>query len=303
MDGLMSTIDSEERLEPTPDGKAYAAIGAAIDYLVENYQDQPSLDDLAAAVGLSPFHFQRTFRHWAGISPKRFGQFLTVSHAKRLLDERSSLLDAAYEVGLSGPSRLHDLFVACEAMTPGEYKDGGRDLAIRWGVHDSPFGRLVIGETDKGVCWLSFVVGNDEEAFADELYLNWPGAELVRDDAGTAPSAEKAVIAALRETPPGEPLRLVLRGTNFQVKVWEALLRIPPGTLVSYQDVARAIGRPDALRAVGRAIGHNPISLIIPCHRVIQKSGVIHNYRWGTARKRLILGYEAARREAADAMA
>ena len=303
MDGIMSTIATESPDGEPLDGRSYATIGAAIDYLVENYQDQPSLEELAAAVGMSPFHFQRTFRHWAGISPKRFGQFLTVSHAKRLLDERSSLLDAAYEVGLSGPSRLHDLFVACEAMTPGEYKEGGRDLTIRWGAHDSPFGRMVIGETDKGVCWLSFVVGEDEEAFADELYLNWPGAELVRDDAATALSAEKAVRAALRETPPGEPLRLVLRGTNFQVKVWEALLRIPPGTLVSYQDVARAIGRPDALRAVGRAIGHNPISLIIPCHRVIQKSGVIHNYRWGAARKRLILGYEAARRSGAEAVA
>jgi AraC family transcriptional regulator of adaptative response/methylated-DNA-[protein]-cysteine methyltransferase len=273
----------------------HALVAAAIDHLVAHYQDQPSLDHLAAAVGMSPFHFQRVFKRWAGISPKRFVQFVTLGHAKRLLSEDASVLDTALDVGLSGPSRLHDLFVACEAMTPGEFKACGRDMVIRWGLHDGPVGRALVGLTDRGVCWFSFVVDGDDGAAVDAFTREWVGARLIEDPPATAPVAAQA----FGLTQGGSaPLHLVLRGTNFQIKVWEALLRIPAGAVVSYEHVARAIGQPTATRAVGAAIGRNPISLIIPCHRVIQKSGVIHNYRWGVARKRALLAWEAARREA-----
>ncbi|MBI1206638.1 MAG: methylated-DNA--[protein]-cysteine S-methyltransferase [Azospirillum sp.] len=275
----------------------YATIAAAIEYLAAHYQDQPSLDDVAAIAGLSPFHFQRVFKRWAGISPKRFAQYLTLGHAKRLLSEHHAVLDTALDVGLSGPSRLHDLFIACEAMTPGEYKACGEGLTIRWGFHDSPFGRALIASTERGVCWFSFVVAGDEvrafQAFAEE----WSLARLVEDPSATAAAAARA-FEPLDE--PARPLHLLLRGTNFQIKVWEALLRIPLGQVVSYQDIAAAIGQPQAVRAVGHAIGRNPISLIIPCHRVILKSGVVHNYRWEPSRKRALLAWETACRETAN---
>lgn len=269
----------------------YPTIARAIDHLVRHYQDQPSLETLAAAAQLSPFHFQRIFARWVGVSPKRFAQYLTVGHAKRLLAAQTSVLDAALETGLSGPSRLHDLFVACEAMTPGAYKTGGRALTIRWGRHDSPFGRVLLGATARGVCWLSFVVGDDAAALA-AFRAEWPDAHLVEDPASTGPLAARAFAAGPHD---GAPLRLLLRGTNFQIKVWEALLRIPAGAVVSYQAVAQAIGRPLAVRAVGHAVGSNRIAYVIPCHRVILSSGVIHNYRWDPARKRTMLAWEAAR--------
>ncbi len=275
------------------------SIARAIDHLIAHYQEQPSLETLARVAGMSTFHFQRVFKRRAGISPKRFGQFLTVNHAKRLLVENRSVLDTALDVGLSGPSRLHDLFLSLEAMTPGEYKTAGRSLTIRWGLHDGPVGRALIGLTERGVCWFGFVPDDDDgeaiELFRDE----WPGALLVHDQAATAPVAERAFAfderAAETEV---EPLRLLLRGSSFQIKVWEALLRIPTGALVSYQDIATAIGQPGAARAVGRACGANPLSLLIPCHRVIQKSGVIHHYRWGALRKQALIAFEQGRREA-----
>jgi AraC family transcriptional regulator of adaptative response/methylated-DNA-[protein]-cysteine methyltransferase len=272
--------------EPFDPGSHYRAIASAIDLIVESYQDQPSLDDMAAVAGMSPFHFQRVFKRWAGISPKRFAQFVTLGHAKRLLDDDESVLGAALEVGLSGPSRLHDLFVACEAMTPGDYKAGAGTLTIRWGLHDSPFGRALMAATPRGLCWLSFVIDGDEEAAIRTA------ADLIRDEAATAGMAAR--VFAFDPTQ-DDPIPLVLRGTNFQIKVWEALLRIPAGRFISYQDLARAVGRPEAPRAVGAAVGRNPISLIIPCHRVILKSGIVHNYRWGVRRKKALLAFEAAR--------
>lgn len=268
-----------------------ARIGVAIRYLVEHFHEQPSLDDIAAGAGLSPAHFQRIFKRWAGISPKRFLQYVTLGQAKRLLAGDVSVLDTALDVGLSGPGRLHDLFVACEAMTPGEFK--ALDLAIRFGFHTSPLGRVLIGMTERGLCWLSFVTDGDKAAEA-ELAREFPGARLERDDAGTAGMARRAFAIGGA----AQPLPLLLRGTNFQIKVWEALLRIPFGHVISYRSIAEAIGQPAALRAVGHAVGRNAISWLIPCHRVIRSTGIIHNYRWGTAQKRLLTAFEAALAEA-----
>ena len=270
----------------------YRALTTAIRHLVEHWQDQPSLEELAGVAGISPFHFQRLFTRWVGISPKRFVQFLTLGHAKRLLAENQSVLDTALDVGLSGPSRLHDLFVACEAITPGEYKALGDGLTIRWGLHDCPFGQALVGTTERGVCWLSFADRPDGSDAMEEFVAEWPAARLVEDAQATRPTAARAFGW---DGGGSEPLRLLLRGTNFQIKVWEALLRIPPGAVVSYENVARAIGQPTAMRAVGAAVGRNPVCILIPCHRVIQKSGIIHNYRYGVPRKRALLAWEQAR--------
>jgi AraC family transcriptional regulator, regulatory protein of adaptative response / methylated-DNA-[protein]-cysteine methyltransferase len=271
-----------------------ARIAAAIRYVADHYQDQPSLEVMAAEAGLSPFHFQRVFKRWAGISPKRFLQYVTLTEAKRLLAEDMSVLDAALETGLSGPSRLHDLFVACEAMTPGEFKALGERLVIRYGLHDAPFGRVLLGATERGICWLSFAADDDDAlaAFGRE----WQGARLIRDEATTEPLVDRAFDL---QAGAGTPLPLLLKGTNFQVKVWEALLRIPFGHLVSYQAIARAIGQPSAVRAVGAAVGRNNVSWLIPCHRVILSTGVVHNYRWGAEQKRLLIASEAALAQAA----
>lgn len=267
-----------------------ARIAQAIAYVAEHYQDQPSLEEMAEAAQLSPFHFQRVFKRWAGVSPKRFLQYVTLAHAKRLLVDDASVLDAALDAGLSGPSRLHDLFVTCDAMTPGEFKALGERLVIRWGLHDAPLGRVLLGVTERGICWLSFVSEGDAAAI-EAFEREWQGATLVRDQAGTADYVRRGFELAARSD---EPLPLLLRGTNFQIKVWEALLRIPFGRLVSYQAIAEAVGQPRAVRAVGAAVGRNNISWLIPCHRVILSTGVIHNYRWGTAQKRKLLTLEGA---------
>jgi AraC family transcriptional regulator of adaptative response/methylated-DNA-[protein]-cysteine methyltransferase len=271
-----------------------ARIARAIGYVVEHYQEQPSLEAMAERAGLSPFHFQRTFKRWAGISPKRFLQYVTLGEAKRLLLNDASVLDAALDSGLSGPSRLHDLFVQCEAMTPGEFKALGDELEIRWGLHDAPLGRVLIGVTERGICWLAFVENDDAPVIA-EFEREWRGARLVRDDAGTADAVARAFTFDAAGAVP-----LLLRGTNFQIKVWEALLRIPFGQLVSYGSLAQAIGQPRAVRAVGRAVGANNISWLIPCHRVILATGVIHNYRWGAHQKRVLTAFEAAMAAAAQ---
>ena len=273
--------------EPTENG----AVVAAIDHLVANYLEQPSLETLAKVAGMSPFHFQRVFKDRVGISPKRFAQYLTVEHAKSLLAERESVLGAALDVGLSGPSRLHDLFIACEAMTPGEYKAQGRDLVIHWGLHDLPLGRALIGTTDRGICWFSFVHPDGDARAVDLFKSQWALAKLIRDEARTAAIAEQAFNALMTGT--GPRLRLLLKGTNFQIKVWQALLQIPIGGVVSYQDIATAVGKPTAGRAVGQAVGDNPVAFLIPCHRVIRKTGVIHGYRGGVHRKRALLAWEA----------
>ncbi|MBL4689857.1 MAG: methylated-DNA--[protein]-cysteine S-methyltransferase [Rhodospirillales bacterium] len=279
---------------PETETAHFADIAAAIEYMVGHYAEQPSLDDVARRSGISPHHFQRTFKAATGVSPKRFLQYVTISHAKTLLADRTNLLDTSFDLGLSGPGRLHDLFVACEAVTPGQFKLRGQGLAIRYGFHDSPFGRILIGVTERGICRLSFVTGNDEAGEARAFAQDWPAAEMIFAPGSTSAPAEQAFRFAIGRNPGGQAPELLVMGTNFQIRVWESLMRIPRGGVVSYQDVARAIGNPSATRAIGRAVGGNPIALLIPCHRVILKSGAIHNYRWGVEHKRAILAFEQA---------
>ncbi len=273
----------------------YRRIERAIRYLDAHVVDQPSLEEVASEIGLSPFHAQRLFTRWAGISPKRFLGLLTVGHAKAALQAGESVLDATYEVGLSGPSRLHDLFVSYEAMTPGEYKQQGAGLIIRYGIHPTPFGDALLLMTERGIAGLSFV-DRDHEAAIDDARAAWPLSRLVEDRPAT-----RAVVERLFEGTGDGAARLLLRGTNFQVKVWSALLRVPSGRVVSYLDIAHAIGQPRAVRAVGNALAHNPLGYLVPCHRVIRATGALGDYRWGQARRRALLAWEAAHAEAASA--
>jgi AraC family transcriptional regulator, regulatory protein of adaptative response / methylated-DNA-[protein]-cysteine methyltransferase len=267
----------------------YQRVEQAIHFIEEHYQRQPELREIAESVGLSEYHFQRVFTRWAGISPKRFLQFLTKENAKELL-KRSSVLEATYSVGLSSPGRLHDLFIHTEAVTPGEYKTRGDGLTIRYGFHLTPFGEALIGLTERGICHLSFVQHGHEMALAN-LKMEWKQASLLEDFSATEPLI--APVFSLRHN--SAPLSLFLIGTNFQLKVWEALLNIQQGKVATYEQIAAQIGHPGAQRAVGTAVGHNPIAYLIPCHRVIRKMGDIGNYRWGPARKKALLGWEAAR--------
>ena len=272
----------------------YARIEAAILYLEEHFRDQPGLGEMAKAAGLSPHHFQRLFRRWAGISPKRFGQFLTLDYAKAQLEASASILDATHDAGLSGPSRLHDLFVTYEAMSPGAFKQRGEGEDISYGVHASPFGPCFVGQTERGICALGFADdhGGDAQAVRAEFERRWPAARFHEDRAAT-----ETIVARIfdgQRAAGAEPLRLAVCGTNFQLKVWEALLRIPPGRITSYQALARALGLSRSSRAVGGAVAANPVSYLIPCHRVIRRSGRISNYEWGRSRKRVMLGWEAA---------
>lgn len=268
----------------------YPRIAQAIEYLEKNANTQPELSEIASAVGLSEYHFQRMFSRWAGISPKRFLQFLTKENAKDLLEKSENLLDITYGVGLSSLGRLHDLFVSAEAVTPGQYKSGGTGVTIRYGLHNTPFGETLIGLTERGICHLSFVSSSEGDVI-DTLVSTWPQAKMIEDYNATAPLIEPIFDLSQRRK---KPLHLHLRGTNFQLKVWEALLRIPPGTVTSYQDLAEQAGHPGASRAVGTALGRNPIAVLIPCHRVIRKLGGFGNYRYGVTRKKALLGWEAA---------
>jgi len=270
----------------------YDRIEKAIAYIEKNFDRQPELKEISGQIGLSEFHFQRLFSSWVGISPKRFLQFLTKEHVKQLLSGSANLLDATYDAGLSSPGRLHDLFVACEAVTPGEFKTRGKGLTITYGYHDSPFGECLIAKTDRGICWLSFVRNSGRKPLLDELAGAWKNARIVED-----PSRTRSLVARIYD--PGRwksanPLPVLIKGTNFQIKVWEALLRIPVGTVVSYEDVALYIGFPKAVRAVGNAVGKNPVSFVIPCHRVVRKTAEFGNYGGGPARKKAMLGWEAA---------
>ena len=267
----------------------YARVEQAISYLEENYRDQPELETVAEAVGLSAAHFQRVFKRWAGISPKRFVQYLTLDHARRRLADSASVLDATYDSGLSGPGRLHDLFVTYEAMTPGDFKRDGDGVEIAYGVHPSPFGPCFIGETERGVCALGFADDAASPTPLEDFKQRWRNADFREDRKLTGETAARIFAAA------GGRLVLDLRGTNFQLKVWEALLRIPLGAVVSYDALAGALDKPGAARAVGGAVAANPVSYLIPCHRVIRKSGRFHNYYWGPERKRAMLAWEAAR--------
>jgi AraC family transcriptional regulator of adaptative response/methylated-DNA-[protein]-cysteine methyltransferase len=269
----------------------YDRVEQIIRYLEANFQSQPTLEELGRVCHLSPPHLQRLFRRWAGVSPKRFLQFLTVEHAKRVLAESRGVLGASLDSGLSGPGRLHDLFVAAEGLTPGEYADGGRGVTVRYGRADSPFGRCLIAATGRGLCLLEFT--EDFNEIAGWLRRHFPQADIVEDQETAADWAGRVFNGRQAERIP-----LDVHGTNFQIRVWRALLEIPPGHVWSYGDVARRIDAPKASRAVGRAVGQNPICYLIPCHRVIRGMGVFHGYRWGTARKRALLAWEAARSEA-----
>jgi AraC family transcriptional regulator of adaptative response/methylated-DNA-[protein]-cysteine methyltransferase len=270
--------------------EAYRTVERAIEYLRDHAREQPRLADVAARVGLSEFHFQRQFSDWAGISPKRFLQYLTKEYAKEALRRCEDVLEATYAAGLSGPGRLHDLLVTCEAMTPGEHRSLGEGVVIAYGFHDTPFGECLIANTARGICRLAFVGSGGPSTEIEELKRNWPRAHLQRDQAATGKLAAPIFDPANRT----KPLHLWVRGSNFQIKVWEALLRIAPGELASYEQVARAIGMPRALRAVGAAVGANPVAVLIPCHRVIRKAGDPGDYRWGLTRKRALIACEAA---------
>lgn len=265
----------------------YARIERAIEYLIANQRQQPSLDDVARVIGLSPSHAQRLFRRWAGVSPKRFLQFLNARDAFELLSEDRPVLATAYDLGLSGPSRLHDLMIAVDAVSPGEVQRAGAGLELRWGVHATPYGDALFAASPRGLCHLAFIGEDHDEALAD-VRCRWPAATLRRDEDGTAALAA-AVFAADGDR---APLPLHLRGTNFQIKVWDALLRIPPGRLTTYGEIAATIDAPTASRAVGAAVGRNPIAYVVPCHRVIRGSGAIGEYHWGACRKHAILARE-----------
>ena len=270
----------------------YYRIEQALRYLQANARRQPSLAEVAQGLNLSEYHFQRLFLRWVGISPKRFLQYLTKESAKELLSRSQSLLDVSLAVGLSSPSRLHDLFITCEAVTPGEYKQRGSGLTIRYGFHPTPFGNCLLALTERGLCGLAFADAGQTGALLAELHQRWQQAELVQDAGATAPYAQR--IFSLGQSAGEIPLQLYLSGTNFQLQVWQALLRIPPGQLTTYGQVAEVLGRPDASRAVGSAVGDNPIAYLIPCHRVIRKAGELGGYRYGLARKQAILGWEQA---------
>lgn len=280
---------------PAPSEGDYERIGDAIRFLREHRTRQPELAEVAAHVGLSPYHFQRLFSRWTGVSPKRYLQYLTVEHAKRLLDDSRDLLETTWETGLSGPARLHDHFVTLEAVTPGEYRRGAAGR-ISWGIQPSPFGPVFLASTERGVCRLAFLGEGEAGERVAELEARWPGSRVERHDA----AAREIAARVFGDLPgAGRPLSLLVRGTNFQVQVWKALLEIPAGTVGSYGGVARALGRPEATRAVGNAVGANPVAYLIPCHRVLRSSGEIGGYRWGATRKQAILAWEASRREAA----
>jgi AraC family transcriptional regulator, regulatory protein of adaptative response / methylated-DNA-[protein]-cysteine methyltransferase len=271
----------------------YGRVERAIRYLETHFRERPGLVDIARATGLSEFHFQRLFSRWAGISPKRFLQFLTADYARGLLRESPSVLDAAYEAGLSGPGRLHDLIVTVHAATPGEMKAQGAGLTIRYGIHPSPFGDCFIAITGKGICTLSFLAGRGIGKAIGQLRNEWQKAKLIEDAKATGDTMKRIFDSSLQRNT--IPLHAFVKGTNFQIKVWEALVRIPPGFAVSYEDVAARIGDPKAVRAVGTAVGRNPVAFLIPCHRVIRKTGAFGNYRGGPARKMAILAWEGAK--------
>jgi AraC family transcriptional regulator, regulatory protein of adaptative response / methylated-DNA-[protein]-cysteine methyltransferase len=268
----------------------YLRIEKAIHYLDRRFPRQPDLNEVAKSVNLSPWHFQRLFRRWAGISPKRFLQFLMLDYAKHALEQSGNVLDAAYAAGLSSPSRLHDLFVSVEAVTPGEFKKRGAGLRITYGYHASPFGECLLATTERGICAMYFVTSGRETVLND-VRRRWPGADFVEDPKTTGQYLGRIFPRSKRQG----KLPIDLRGTNFQIKVWQALLEIPPGAVIPYEELAGRVGNPKASRAVGSAVGQNPIAFIIPCHRVIRKVGAIGGYHGGTDRKRAMLAWEAAR--------
>ncbi len=268
----------------------YDKVRQVLSNLYDNWREQPSLEDLARPVGLTKDQLQKLFTRWAGLTPKAFLQALTLDHARKMLNDSASILDAALDSGLSGPGRLHDLFVAHEAMSPGAYKSKGQGLTISYGYHPSPFGIALAMVTDHGLCGLAFADHGGEVAALADMTRRWPNAMFKEDSAKTAPYA-----AQIFKGSDGQPIRITLIGSDFEISVWETLLKIPQKRAVTYGDIATKIGKPKAARAVGAAVGKNPISFVVPCHRVIGKSGDITGYHWGLTRKRAILGWEAGR--------
>ncbi len=282
-------MDNKDFLQQSKD---YLRVERAIQFVEANYKSRPSLDQIAESVHLSKYHFNRLFKRWAGISPMQFLHFLTLGYAKKKLTESRILLDTSLEAGLSGPGRLHDLFVTFEAITPEEFKLMGAGLKIEYGFHYTPFGECLLAITDRGICHLSFVDNKKRAAALSHLQQIWPKATYIENQAKSSSIVNR--LFSLEHSRESRPFHLLLKGTNFQVKVWRALLTIPRGSMVSYQDIAVYIGSPKAFRAVANTIAGNPVGYLIPCHRVIAKSGKIHQYRWGTERKKAIVGWEAA---------
>ncbi len=279
---------------PLTDAAAdYDIVRRAIAYISQKWRDQPEVEAIAHAAGVTPDELHHLFRRWAGLTPKAFLQAITLDHARRLLRDSASVLDASFEVGLSGPGRLHDLFVTHEAMSPGEWKSGGEGVTISYGFHPSPFGLALVMTTERGLAGLAFADPGEERAALADMRGRWPKAVYVKDAARTAPIAKRIFDSG--EWRPDRPLRVVLIGTDFEVRVWETLLGIPLGRATTYSDIANKLGKPKASRAVGAAVGKNPISFVVPCHRVLGRSGDITGYHWGLTRKRAMLGWEAGR--------
>jgi AraC family transcriptional regulator of adaptative response/methylated-DNA-[protein]-cysteine methyltransferase len=284
-----ATINAEPLKAASTD---YDAIRRTVEFITDNWRDQPSLERLAEHVGMEPTRLQKLFRRWCGLTPKAFVQAITLDTARDLLRDSASVLDAAYEVGLSGPSRLHDLFVTHEAMSPGEYAARGAGLDIAWGFHDCPFGEALVMATPRGLAGIAFADAQQDRAAAlADMTSRWPQANFHEDLAATEPYARRIFDPELWR--PDNPLRVVFIGTDFEIRVWETLLRIPFARATTYSDIASKLGKPKAARAVGSAVGRNPISFVVPCHRVLGKSGTLCGYHWGLTRKRAILGWEA----------
>lgn len=282
---------STPAIDVTPEGSDYEVVRRVIEMITLDYRDQPSLEVIASEVGQSPTQLQKLFTRWAGLSPKAFLQAVTIDHAKRLLGQEGlPLLETSYELGLSGPGRLHDLFVTHEAMSPGEWKAKGGGLTIRYGFHPSPFGLALVMATDRGLSGLAFADEAGEQEALDDMTRRWPNATYVEDRAATEPYVARVFDRSKWLC--DRPLRIVLIGTDFQMRVWQSLLKIPYGKAVTYSDVANDIGQPTASRAVGAAVGANPISFVVPCHRAVAKNGALTGYHWGLTRKRAMLGWE-----------
>jgi AraC family transcriptional regulator of adaptative response/methylated-DNA-[protein]-cysteine methyltransferase len=294
----MLSPDRVTDLEPLTRAAAdYVIVRRAIAFLSEHWRSQPEVEAVAEAAGVNPTELHHLFRRWAGITPKAFLQAITLDHARRLLRDSASVLDATFEVGLSGPGRLHDLFVTHEAMSPGEWKSGGAGLTIGYGFHPSPFGTALVIATERGVAGLAFADPGEEQVALADMRGRWPQAHLVENSGRTAPLARRIFDPGLWR--PDTPLRVVLIGTDFEVRVWETLLTIPMGRATTYSGIAAKIRAPRAARAIGAAVGKNPVAFVVPCHRVLGKSGDVTGYHWGLTRKRAMLGWEAGRTAAA----
>lgn len=288
----MTDLDLSLPLEHPADARDdYARVRDALQFVTDRARRQPSVEEIAAHVGLSPTQLHHLFKRWAGLTPKAFLQAVTIDHARRLLRDNASILDASLELGLSGPGRLHDLFVTQESMTPGEYKAGGRGLVLAYGYHHSPFGEAIAVVAPRGLAGLGFLDDGRRDLALADMRRRWPQAEFVEDETATAPFVRRAFHPELWR--PDCPLRVVLIGSDFELRVWQTLLNVPLGTATSYASLAARIGKPGAARAVGAAVGRNPISFVVPCHRVMGSTGALTGYHWGIARKQAIIGWEA----------